>query len=102
MNNDDNRVNNDEGTVIFGLVLCWGLNIATLVLSIVLGGSASSLGVLFVLIGGIGVIQLVYVIPLYICFKKDGKTDTAKGLVIAASITALLNATCWGVVIIGK
>jgi hypothetical protein len=89
-------VNEDEGKIIWGLLICWGLNLLNLVLSFFLGGSASNIGVLFVLVGGIGLIQLLYVIPLYISFKKSGKTDTAKGMVIAASITALLNATCWG------
>jgi hypothetical protein len=45
----------------------------------------------------IGVVQLIYVVPLFFYFKRAGQTRTAKGLVIAASITALLNASCWGV-----
>jgi hypothetical protein len=44
---------------------------------------------------GIGLFQLLYVIPLYIRWK-DIKPASAKGLVIGASVVALLNASCWG------
>ena len=87
-------MSNDEGNIGWGLLLCWGVNIGEIVVGfltlVVLPLGAA-------LIGGIGIIQLIYVIPLYFSFRKKGKTETAKGLVIAASITALLNATCWGV-----
>ena len=41
-----------------------------------------------------GVIQLAYIIPLFIHFRKRGKSDAGAGLVVAASILALLNAAC--------
>lgn len=44
---------------------------------------------------GIGIAQLVYVVPLYIRWKNT-KPASAKGLIIGASIVALLNASCWG------
>lgn len=44
---------------------------------------------------GIGLTQLLYVIPLYILWKDD-KPASAKGLIIGASVVALLNASCWG------
>jgi len=92
-------MNTDEGQVIWGLLLCWGLNIG----EVVIGFFALMMLPLGVaLIGGTGIIQLIYVLPLYFSFKKQGKTNTAKGLVIAASITALLNATCWGLVLGNK
>ena len=43
----------------------------------------------------IGLTQLLYAIPLYIRWKKT-KPASATGLVIGASIIALLNASCWG------
>ena len=93
--------NEDEGSIIWGLVICLGLNILTILIGFLafgagLGGNSNSLSVGVVLIGGIGLFQLLYVLPLYFSFKKQGKAETGKGLIIAASITALLNATCWG------
>ncbi|HEY1939319.1 MAG TPA: hypothetical protein VGJ33_15415 [Candidatus Angelobacter sp.] len=86
-------MSDDEGRIILGLLLCWGLNVAEIFVGILM---LNSLIVGVAMIGGVGVLQLVYVLPLYFWFKKQGKTDTAKGMVIAASITALLNAACWG------
>ncbi|MEK6286455.1 MAG: hypothetical protein AABO57_11990 [Acidobacteriota bacterium] len=44
------------------------------------------------------VTQFVYVLPAYIIARRKGHEDTAKGMTIAASITALLNFACAGVV----
>lgn len=94
MNDNETSMSNDEGRISYGLLLCWVLNTAEIFSGFFLL-SAAFLGV--ALIGGIGIIQLIYVLPFYFSFKKQGKSETAKGIVIAASITALLNATCWGV-----
>jgi len=92
-------MNTDEGQIALGLLLCWGLNIG----EVIFGFLMLMVPVLgFALIGGIGIVQLIYVLPFYFSFKKQGKTDTAKGLVIAASMTALLNAACWGAVLGNK
>ena len=42
----------------------------------------------------IGLSQCVYMIPAILYFSKTGETETVKGLIIGASITFLLNATC--------
>jgi hypothetical protein len=86
----------DEGRIIWGLLLCWGLNLLHVGLGFLAIGDLRTLAAPIVLIGGIGLVQLIYVVPLYLNRKTNGKAATAKGLVIAASITALLNATCWG------
>ena len=44
------------------------------------------------------VTQLIYVIPALIFSLRKGHQETAKGIVIAASITALLNVACNGFV----
>jgi hypothetical protein len=44
----------------------------------------------------IGLSQLVYMIPVILIARRKGETETAKGLIIGASITFLLNATCNG------
>lgn len=90
-------MSNDEGSLALGLLICWSLNIGEVIIG-VLTVMMPYLGI--ALIGGVGIIQLIYVLPFYFWFRKQGKTETAKGLVIAASITALLNATCWG--LLGK
>jgi len=48
---------------------------------------------------GIGVTQLFWLIPLYRREVKDGKTETANGIIVAGGITALLSAACWGLIL---
>ena len=42
----------------------------------------------------VGISQLVYIIPAIIFYWRDGRRGVVKGLIIAAAITFLLNATC--------
>jgi hypothetical protein len=49
-----------------------------------------------------GLTQLLWLVPLYAYYKREGETETAKGVLIAAGISFLLNATCWGVVLSGQ
>jgi hypothetical protein len=42
----------------------------------------------------IGLSQLVYMIPAIWIARRKGETETAKGLIIGASLTFLLNAAC--------
>jgi hypothetical protein len=44
---------------------------------------------------GIGLTQLLYVIPLGIYFHRLGRSNMVKGLMIGAIITALLNGGCF-------
>lgn len=44
----------------------------------------------------ISVSQLVYVIPAIIIARRKGEEKTVKGIIIAASLTALLNIACTG------
>ena len=72
-----------------------------------LGGIVAS-GVLmvvyigFAMLFGIGVAQLMWIIPAYLRYKKRGETETAKGILIAAGLVFLLNASCWGVLATSK
>lgn len=93
---------NDEGSVGTGLAIGLGINIAVFVvaLAVVTGSNGISSPIALFLFWpamAIGLTQLVYIVPLYLRYRKTGQKNTAKGLVIAASITALLNASCWGV-----
>ena len=40
--------------------------------------------------------QLAYVIPAIVVARRKGHQDTVKGIVITASLTALLNVACTG------
>lgn len=44
---------------------------------------------------GIGITQLLYVIPLALWLRHVGRFDTMKGVVIGAVITLLLNGCCF-------
>jgi hypothetical protein len=46
----------------------------------------------------IAVVQLAYIVPLVLYYKRRSEMATVKGLWIAASIVALLNVSCWGLV----
>jgi hypothetical protein len=48
----------------------------------------------------IGVSQLVYVIPQHFAFKKQGRAACLHGLWIGAGVTFLLNAGCFGIVLV--
>ena len=48
----------------------------------------------------IGLSQLVYVVPAVIKTKRRGLTETSKGIILAAIVTFLLNAACFGLIIL--
>jgi len=50
---------------------------------------------IFYAIFHIGITQLVYIIPVVILLWLYGKTETMKGVIVGAVITALLNGGCW-------
>jgi hypothetical protein len=81
-----------------------GLGIGAL---LTLGGALASLLLMVIVIGfvlffGIGLAQLIWMIPAYRRYAKRGETETAKGLLIVAGLVFLLNATCWGVLTTSK
>ena len=62
-------------------------------------GLAAIIGVVTIIIPlAIGLIQAAWIIPMVLSFQKSGRGETAKGVIIAAAITFLLNAGCWGLV----
>lgn len=78
--------------VVIGLALTFGA-IGVGVFSAAFTGGISAIVLL-----GIGVLQAAWIVPLVRHFRTKGETETAKGLLIAAGIVFLLNASCWGVV----
>ena len=83
----------EPGRVVKGLAICWGCNILNLIAGWILIFVLPPVGA--VVFGGIGLVQLAYVIPFCRHFKSKGQTNVVKGLIIAASITTLLNVGCW-------
>lgn len=47
------------------------------------------------LLFGIGLTQLLYAVPLYLRLQRRGHVEMAKGVVIGAVITFLLNGSCF-------
>jgi len=83
----------NQGNILKGLGICWGLNLVQFAIS-ASGLILPPLLPLTFALAIFGLVQLAYVVPLYISFKGRGQVMTARGLVIAASVTALLNAAC--------
>lgn len=54
-----------------------------------------ALTVWFIGLLSIGLAQLLYVIPFYVFFRKKGKLEIAKGVVVMAVITLLTSGGCF-------
>lgn len=48
----------------------------------------------------LGISQLLYILPAIVLCKRNKRDDYVKGLIVGASITFLLNATCTGYVML--
>ena len=82
----------DRGSILKGFGIAAAVNIGAVVMGVIT--IAAVIGI-FVLLG-IGLVQAAWIIPLVLHFRKMGKPETAKGVIIAAAITFLLNAGCYG------
>ncbi|HWF06445.1 MAG TPA: hypothetical protein VHA06_22335, partial [Candidatus Angelobacter sp.] len=81
-----------RGSLIVGAIICWLLNTAQLGIGwLLLVHDDRYLPMVYVLIGAIGVVQVGYVVPIWRLLMRKGKPRAAKGLLIAAGITALVN-----------
>ena len=87
--------------IVLGILLLMGLHLAASILGIIVG-SISSGGIgsytanfLTVWFIGIGIAQLIYVVPAIIVLRRRRHFAVLKGLIIGATITALLNGGCW-------
>jgi hypothetical protein len=82
-----------EGSIVVGLAICWLLNTAQLGIGwLLLVADVRYLPMVYVLIGAIGAVQVGYVVPIWRLLVRKGKPRTAKGLLLAAGLTAILNA----------
>lgn len=88
-------VSNNSGSRFLGMLICWLLNIVQLGIALLLlAASEKMLPAVYVLVFAIGLVQIGYVVPLYRLLQRNRKPRAAQGLIIAASITVLLNAVC--------
>ena len=81
----------DRGSMLHGFLIAAGWNALAIVVSAAL--IAAVIGVF--LVAAFGLAQFVWLLPVRASFVKAGKTESAKGVLITAGITVLLNAACW-------
>jgi hypothetical protein len=85
-------MNDGHGNIVVGMAICWLLNIAQLGVGwLLLVADVRMLPAYYVLVGAIGIVQVGYVIPIWRLLLRKNKPRTAKGVLIAATITALTN-----------
>jgi len=81
-----------KGSIIAGMAICWLLNVAQLGVGwLLVVADVRMLPAYYVLVGAIGLVQVGYVVPLWRLLRRKGKPGTARGLLLAAGITALIN-----------
>lgn len=94
------QINEIKG-IVSGIFLLMGLHLAAIILVIIIGSIsiggigfyiASFLNLVFL---GIGIAQLIYVVPAIIVLRRRREFAVIKGLIIGAIITALVNGGCW-------
>ena len=79
------------------MAICWLLNVAQLSVGwLLLVADVRMLPGYYVLVGAVGVVQVGYVIPIWRLLRRRAKPRTAKGMLLAAALTALMNlVTFW-------
>ncbi|MGC2743878.1 MAG: hypothetical protein WA672_11870 [Candidatus Angelobacter sp.] len=83
-----------RGSILAGMAICWLLNIAQLGVGwLLLVADVRMLPAYYVLVGAIGIVQVGYVVPIWRLLRRKGKPRTAKGMLLAAALTALVNIT---------
>ena len=83
----------DRGSIIAGMAICWLLNVAQLGVGwLLLVADVRMLPAYYVLVAAIGVVQVGYIVPLWRLLRRKGKSRTATGLFLAAAFTAIMNA----------
>src|SRR5215471_19329520 len=89
----------DEGHLVWGMLVGWLLNLVHLGIAYLLFVyGEQTLPTVFVLVGAIGLLQIGYIVPIWFVLRRRGKRRMAKGLLIAAMITAFINAGFIGMI----
>ena len=73
------------------MAICWLLNVAQLGVGwLLLVADVRMLPAYYVLVGAIGLVQVGYVVPIWRLLRRKGKSRTAKGMLLAAVITLII------------
>lgn len=76
----------------YGFLICWLLNLVQFAIALLLLASSEKfLAFVYVMTFALGLVQIGYIIPLYRLLRRHGKPLVARGLLIAACITAFAN-----------
>ena len=89
--------------ILAGLALTVGMHVVLIAFCLTFGlliESQSRMAgtVLYFAAFGLGVSQLVYMVPAILIARRRGRRAVAKGMIIGAAITFILTAACWAVV----
>jgi hypothetical protein len=90
----------DAVQILGGAAEVFGVNIGLIALIFFIGSlvenAVPSVGMLLLYsLMGIGLLQLIYVIPRVLFLKRQARWAKMKGVIIGAVIVALLNGGCW-------
>lgn len=86
-------MNDGRGGIVLGMAICWLLNIAQLGIGwLLLVADVRMLSTFYVLVGAVGIVQVGYVVPISRVLWRKGRRWTARGVLVAAVITTLVNA----------
>ena len=78
--------------MIAGMAICWLLNIAQLGIGwLLLVADVRMLPFYYVLVGAIGIVQVGYAVPIWRLLQRKERPRTARGILIAAVLTAVLD-----------
>lgn len=91
----------DFPSIILGILLLFGMHVAAVIIGSMVAIIANSLklnniaGLFIYGFVGLGLAQVLYVIPVVIWLKRRQSWGLMKGVIIGAVMTALLNGGCW-------
>jgi len=71
-------------------------------MALTVGGMVVSGVFAWVPLWGIGIVQLLWMLPAWRIYRRRGQEETAKGILIVAGVVFLLNASCWGLMFSNK
>lgn len=72
------------------------------ILAMIVPGSERNLEIALLPLMYLGLSQLVYMIPAILIARRKEETETAKGLIVGAALTFLLNAACTGMLFLNR
>jgi heme/copper-type cytochrome/quinol oxidase subunit 4 len=80
-----------KGSFWLGVAIAGGVNVAALAI----GVATIFIGVGVIVLMGFAVLQVLWLMPFFLKYKRKGESNTCKGMLLAGGITVLLSATCF-------